>query len=312
MKYLACLLFVCTAIFLPIIRQGNNLPWIVPNAPRDGHTSAVSALQLAINEAEADNNTIVLAPGAYYLDSPLQFTSPINILGCGVQCSKFVTTLNQTILEFNNVQAWPLTHGGTISEVGLDCNWQAVGTVARQGTGIALINTQAMTFRDVGIHTCNQSITLAVANNSWDERNIFDRITLDNFTSGIEFDGPSVIYGHNWFENIEFNTYLEGDALVRFSGDATAAFNMTLTANGNMNAGCMFDLTNGNALLGDNDIRIMVENGPTVTAFCGGTSSGVTGWWGNTSVVQAHGFIGMSPGNGLLQSGPFNVFNLIP
>jgi len=304
LKLLAFLLAII--IFPPRDRQ--TLPFLVAQAPNDGITDAWPALQAVVREAEQAHQTVMLPPGTYLLSQTLTSSAPFSFIGCGVQCSRLVANSNIALTNFSGSQSWPLTHGGTVAEIGFNCN---SASSDRQGTGIMITDTMGATFRDIGIINCASGVQFSVVN-AWDERNVFDHVTLDNFTSGILFEGP-FSFGHNWFLNFEFNTYQDGDALFRLAGMPTDIYNVTVTANGNMGGkSCVFDLSGGQALAADNDIRVMVENGPDVVGFCGGYVQGTAGFWGGASAVQGHGFIALSPGAGSVQSGPFTVFSLIP
>jgi hypothetical protein len=296
-------------VVMPISSFKPYVPWIVPLAPNDGVKDAFPILQAAVEEAETKNETIAPLPGIYYLSSPLQITAPINILGCGVHCSLFVTKANQQIMEFQTVWPMPAAMAGTISELGLDCNWQgqdiAESPSAREGTGISLTDTLGMTFRDLAISNCAQDFSFGV-NTGFDERNIIDHVTLYNFTTGFQFNGP-FNFGHIWFTNIEYNTSEDGDALFRLSPENTTLYNVTVTANGNMMGNsCVFDLSGGEGVILDNDIRVMAENDGTGTpvGFCGAPNGSPK------SAVNSHGFVTIS--GGTLQTGNFGTFNLVP
>jgi hypothetical protein len=305
-KYILSCLFLLATIINPRVEMVS--PWlVVPPGICNGSTNAQPILQNLFEQAEAKNETIAMTPGACFLASPIQVTAPVNVVGCGVHCSELVTTIGQPILQFNHVQTWPVTHAGTFSDIGIDCDW---GGTTQQGSGIDLTDTIGMTFRDMSINNCANSVIFAT-NTSWDERNVFDHITLSNFSAGFLFQGPFT-FGHNWLLNIEYNTG-PGDALVRLAGYNTAVFNLTLTANGNMSGGgCVFDLTGGQALVTENNIFVMAESTGGDVGFCGGPNGDptFTPWWGAASAVVGHGVVSIS--GGTPQSGPFSAFQFVP
>jgi hypothetical protein len=256
-------------------------------AKGDGVTDDTAAIQAAVAALSVRGGDLLIdAPGApaatYLVTSPIVIPPGVSIRGNGPGASNLVAPPGyaEPILQFNNVWDWTWYHGPSLQGFAISGNSEMPVNGGATATGIQILNSSALNFRDVSIINCAIGVENKLTNaGQWCERVIFDRLTLKNNRTGVLLNNATGVpntpsFSRHIYHNVFFNT-LAGDAVFKLLG-SPAVYSGEFNAHGNMGCGvpgsggdCIFDLSDGSSLGPYCKIEVEAESGGPSIAFHG-------------------------------------------
>ena len=252
----------------------------------------------------------------YYIgDPPVVVGNPISMAGPGSpRYCYFVGPKGYSgpLFSVQNCTEWQFQHGGEWTGFGL------CGTNSGTCTGIRLVNTGTIRFRDMAFLGCavglDNVITAPPAGQgaAWSERVHMDSCTFTYNGIGIRLDNQaawgSVSFGYERYLNLEFNTP-PGGSLFKLLG-GPVFYSSSVSAKGNMSGAdpagvrdSLFDMTDGSGIGLYCDVDIHCEGAGT--AFLG-PGSAISG---HVPTVMIRGNLIISSG-GLLTQGSFGAVDI--
>jgi hypothetical protein len=254
-------------------------------AKGNGRTSDTAAINAAIAACNASGGTLFFPPGAYLESAtPTAITNrACNVQGSGrastVEAASGVTGI--TLLKFAVPGFDQPEHNNYVRDLSFNCNSSnfTSGT-GRQNTGEWLLDTLTVKHYDLNFTNCATAI-LMENSKYFEERNVFDVITLENNTNGFllqqDPDDTETSFEHSSWSNIYFNTYADGDSVFHLTGGALFGGNIVTNLNGNFStsgSSYLFLLEDSSDIAGTVIYAFPETNGGgTSYAFYGGTAS---------------------------------------
>jgi hypothetical protein len=234
-------------------------------AAGNGTTNDLGPINLAIAACNANGGILFFPVGNYLVNAtPTTITNrACNVLGSGrastIQAASGTSGI--ALLKVSNYLNLDVAnHNQFIKDITFNCNSSnPTGGTGRQNNGLWLLDALMLYVQNVSLTNCNNTVLMEAAN-YFEERDVFDKVTVANMTSGflLQQDAGDVSFNslqHNMFSDIYFTTFISGDSLFHVTGAASAGFNSFININGNFAAPAaapqyMFLLDGGSSLFG--------------------------------------------------------------